>query len=67
MSAFYNFNFLTLILLDIFSFLFLIYLVSYRKQNKNTLINDPDVVTVAIPFIMVAIDLTVLFFFSNGW
>ena len=67
MSAFYNFNFLTLILLDIFSFLFLIYLVSYRKQNKNTLINDPDVVTVAIPFIMVVIDLTVLFFFSNGW
>lgn len=67
MSAFYNFNFLTLILLDIFSFLFLIYLVSYRKQNKNTLINDPNVVTVAIPFIMVVIDLTVLFFFSNGW
>ena len=67
MSAFYNFNFLTLMLLDIFSFLFLIYIVSYRRHEKDTLINDPNVVTVVTLFIMITIDLTVLFFFSNGW
>lgn len=67
MSAFYNFNMLTLMLLDIFSFLFLIYIVSYRRHEKDTLINDPNVVTVVTLFIMITIDLTVLFFFSNGW